>query len=152
MNRSEMAVNYFENGYNCSQALVLTFKDYIDLDEVELLKLSSSFGGGISRLREVCGVVSGMSIVLGLLYGFIDTNDFESKANQYTRVQELALKFEGEFKSMVCRDLLNKTSKHDEPIPEIRSKEYYKNRPCGKYIAYGAKILEEYLKQHPIKG
>jgi len=152
MDRSELAVNNFLNGYNCSQAIVLAFKDLVNIDEEELLKISSSFGGGISRLREVCGVVSGMSMILGLLYGFSDTTDFDQKANQYIRVQELALKFEEEYKSIVCRDLLNKTNKHDNPIPEVRTKDYYMSRPCIKYIAYGAKILDEYIKSHPYNG
>ena len=147
MTRKEMAMDYFYQGYNCSQALVLTFKDKFNIDAEALLRLASSFGGGMGRLREVCGSVSGMFIVIGLLYGYSGPEKGDVKADHYARIQELARRFEQEHGSIVCRDLLGLSVKHDSPIPEMRTNEYYKKRPCPEIIGSAAEILEQYLSE-----
>lgn len=148
MDYSKKAVELFNKGYNCSQAIVLAFKDILNIDEESLKSLSSSFGGGVSRLREICGCVSGMSIVLGLLYGNYDVNNNELKSKHYALIQKLSLKFKDEMKSYICADLLNLNRKPSSPIAEVRSKIYYETRPCGKYIAYMAKLIQKEIENH----
>ena len=149
MNRKNDAINNFYEGYNCCQAVVLAFKDLLPIDEKTLLEMSSSFGGGISRLRETCGAVSGMAIVLGLLYGYSDPKSQEKKTNHYARVQEVILKFEEKNHSLVCRELLKLQDRHSAPIPTVRTKDFYNSRPCVKLIGDATDLLEEYIKEHP---
>ena len=147
MTRKELAMDYFYQGYNCSQSLVLAFKDKLNMDETTLSKLASSFGGGMGRLREVCGSVSGMFMVIGLLYGYSGPEKGDVKAEHYARIQELAARFEKEHGSIVCRELLGLSVKHDSPTPEARTKEYYTKRPCPEIIGSAAQILEQYLQE-----
>lgn len=144
MTRKEQAMTLFESGYNCSQAVALAFKDLVDIDEKTLAKLSLSFGGGVGRMREVCGAVSGAAIVLGLLYG--NDEPGVGKGEHYARVQEVAKRFEADNGSIVCRELLKlNNGTHSAPEPEARTKEYYKKRPCNQLVGYMAEILEEYI-------
>ena len=147
MTKKELAINYFKQGYNCSQAIVLAFKDELNIDESTLLKISSPFGGGMGRLREVCGAVSGMFIVVGLLYGYDNPKQQELKTELYTKVQDLAKQFELDNGSIICRDLLDLKVKHDTPIPEKRTSAYYQSRPCPEKVGYAAQLLDNYLKQ-----
>ncbi len=147
MTRREMAVANFMKGYNCTQSVVLAFADMLPVNESDLLKMASSFGGGMGRLREVCGSVSGMFIVIGLLYGYDGPETGQVKAEHYKRVQELAHRFEEKHGSIVCRELLGLNVKRETPTPEARTKEYYKKRPCPEIIGDAAEILEEYIKE-----
>ena len=142
--RDKLAYDNFLNGYNCTQAVVLAFEDVIDIDKETLLKTVSPFGGGFSRLREVCGTVSGMFYVLGAVEGYATPGDNESKKRLYATAQTLAAKFKEETGSIVCRELLG-LSGPSNPEPEKRTSEYYKKRPCPELCALAAKILEEYL-------
>ena len=151
MTRKELAMNYFKEGYNCAQAVVLAFEDLTGLDKSTLLKLSSSFGGGLGRLREVCGSVSGMAIILGILYGYDDSSAQEEKSAHYTRIQEVAHAFEEKNGSIVCRELLGLSTKHDAPTPEARTEGNYKKRPCVELVGDSAEILEEYIAKNPYK-
>lgn len=141
----------FRKGYNCSQSIVLAFEDMLPVDKSLLSKLSSSFGGGMGRLREVCGAVSGMFMAAGLLYGYEEPGDDRLKAEHYARIQELAHRFEEKHGSIVCRELLNLNVRHDNPEPEKRTDEYYKKRPCPEMIGDAAEILEWYIKENPVK-
>lgn len=145
------AGEYFKEGYNCSQAVLLAFEDLYDVDAKTALRLSSSFGGGMGRLREVCGAVSGMLMVAGLLYGYDGAKDYESKSEHYARVQELAKAYEQENGSIVCRELLGLNQKRDESSPERRTEEYYKKRPCEQLVRIAAGIMEQYIEEHPIE-
>lgn len=136
----------FKKGYNCSQSIVLTFADILPLDSDTLSRMASSFGGGMGRLREVCGAVSGMFMVAGLLYGYEGPETGQVKAEHYARIQDLAHKFEEKHKSIVCREMLELSVKHDAPTPEARTEEYYKKRPCVEIIGDAAQILDEYIK------
>lgn len=147
MTRRQMAMDNFMKGYNCSQSIVLAFADMLPVDEATLLKLSSSFGGGMGRLREVCGSVSGMFMVAGLLYGYDGPETGQVKADHYARIQELAHRFEEQHGSIVCRELLGLSVRHDVPVPEARTAEYYKKRPCPEIIGDAAQILEEYIME-----
>ncbi len=148
--RAVKAADYFNSGYNCTQSVVLSFSDLIDIPQEELLKLASPFGGGMGRLREVCGTVSGMFIVLGCLYGYNEAGDFERKKRLYADVQELAKRFEAVNGSIVCRELLGLQKKRDDPVPEKRTGEYYKKRPCARLAGIAAAILDGFLKEKGI--
>ena len=135
----------FREGYNCAQSVVLAFADRYDIDFDTAARLSSSFGGGLGRLREVCGCVSGMSLALGLIQGYYLPKDTEGKARQYKLVQELAAAFKEENGSYICRELLSGITGDTAPTPEARTEEYYKKRPCPKLCGMAAAILEEKL-------
>ncbi len=146
MTYAEKAKALFEEGYNCSQAVLLAFEDRTGLSRETAAALSSSFGGGMGRLREVCGAVSGMFMVLGLLYGYEDPKASAEKKAHYERIQLLAAKFRDENGSIICRELLGLAKGPDVPTPEARTKEYYKKRPCGELVACAAAITEEYIR------
>ncbi len=152
MTRREKAIANFRNGYNCSQAIVLAFEDMLPIDTDLLLKMASSFGGGMGRLREVCGAVCGMFMVAGLLYGYAEPETGEKKAEHYARIQELAGRFEKKQGSIVCRQLLGMNHHRDDPTPEARTKEYYEKRPCPEIIGDAAGILEQYMMENPVAG
>ena len=151
MTRKEKAMQSFLNGYNCSQCMILAFEDVIkehsDIDIELALKIASPFGGGMGRLREVCGSVSGMFMILGYLKGYSEPENYEGKKELYERVQELAKRYEAANGSIICRELLGLTEKRQEATPEVRSEEYYKMRPCTEKIGSAAEILEGYLKE-----
>ncbi len=146
--RRELAMGNFLKGYNCAQSVVLAFADIIDIDTDTLIRISSSFGGGMGRLREVCGSVSGMFIVAGYLYGYGTPDTGELKSNHYSIIQELAHTFEQKNGSIVCRELLGLSVKEQSPIPEARTAEYYKKRPCKELIGMAAQILDDYISEH----
>lgn len=148
--RKEIAMDYFLQGYNCSQSLVLTFSDAVDVEKDTLSRLSCGFGGGMSRLREVCGSVSGMFLIADLLYGYSGPETGQVKKDQYARIQELAHRFEEKNGSIICRDLLGLKVQREVPDPSARTDEYYKKRPCKEIIGSAAEILEKYiLEQNP---
>lgn len=148
MSRRERAIKNFYDGYNCTQSVVLAFSDLIPIEQEQLLCMASPFGGGMGRLREVCGSVSGMFLVLGALYGYSSPEARGEKAELYGRVQEVAAEFEKRNGSIVCRELLGLSVKSQQPIPEERTPEYYKKRPCPELIGIAAEILEDYLREH----
>ena len=149
MTYREAATANFMKGYNCSQSVVLAFADILPIDKADLSRLSSSFGGGMGRLREVCGSVSGMFMVVGLLYGYDGPETGQIKAEHYARIQELAHRFEEKHGSIVCRELLGLGIRHDAPLPEARTAEYYKKRPCPEIVGDAAEILEQYIIENP---
>lgn len=152
MTRRELAEKNFVDGYSCAQAVVLAFADVTGFGGEQALKLCSSFGGGMGRLREVCGAVSGMFIVEGLLEGYSDPKDEnakQQKAQHYARIQELARRFRERNTSIVCREILGARASTN-PVPDDRTPEYYKTRPCAKMCGDAAEILEAYLKERNI--
>lgn len=144
---AQRAMQLFLEGYNCTQAVFLAFSDKYDMDEKMALRLSSSFGGGMGRLREVCGAVSGMFLVAGMLYGYDDVKNTDLKKEHYARIQKLAAEFEKENGSIVCRKLLGLSEGKDSPIPSERTEEYYKKRPCIQLIGMAAAIMEDYIEE-----
>ena len=151
MDRAEKAEALFLEGYNCSQSVALAFRDLVPVSKEHLAMLSAPFGGGMSRLREVCGAVSGMSIILGLLYGYDGPETGEKKAELYSLVQELSLSFEREHGSIVCRDLLGLGPGHSSPIPSQRNRTFYCARPCAGLIRSAASTLQRYINEHPVE-
>lgn len=142
---SDKARELFNKGYNCSQAVFAAFCDETGLDTDTALKIASSFGGGMGRLREVCGAVTGMFMVAGKMYGYADPADNKAKTEHYRLIQYLANKFEKENGSIVCRELLGLSVKKDNPVPEERNEQFYKKRPCGELVEEAARILDEYI-------
>ena len=147
MTRRELAMDYFLQGYNCAQSIILAFEDLLPADKITLSKMASSFGGGMGRLREVCGAVSGMFMIAGFLYGYDGPETGEMKAGHYARIQELAHRFEEKHGSIICRELLGLSVRHDVPVPEARTGEYYQKRPCAEIVGDAAEILEQYITQ-----
>ena len=146
MTRAEKAKQYFLEGYNCSQAVVLAFSDLTGLDKDTAAKVSSGFGGGMGRLREVCGSVSGAVFVLSALFGYSDPKDYEAKKRLYSEIQTVANRFKEQHGSIVCRELLGlKDGAPTPPTPEARTPEFYKKRPCPEIIESCAAILEDYI-------
>ena len=142
-NNPERAVELFKEGYNCSQAVLAVYCDELGLDMETAMKLSSSFGGGMGRLREVCGAVSSMFMVAGLKFGYDNPKAGPVKEKHYKMIQELAERFKMENGSIVCRELLGLKVHHDTPAPEARTDEYYKKRPCSEIVKCAVEILEE---------
>ncbi len=144
--KSKKAKQLFENGHNCAQAVICAFADEINMNEETAYMLASSFGGGIGRLREVCGAVSGIAMVAGLLYGYKPSDSPDKKPEHYALIQELAHKFLAENGSIICRDLLPEDDANStSPTPEKRTTEYYKKRPCAELVECAAKIMEDYI-------
>lgn len=148
--KSEVAINLFKEGYNCSQAVFLAFHENCGIDFKTALKISSSFGGGMGRLREVCGAVTGMFMVAGMLYGYTDPKDHTSKSDHYERIQLLARQFEETNRSIICKVLLGLESGKESHVPELRTAEYYKKRPCAELVGIAADIMDSYMKEYPI--
>ena len=124
----------------------MAFSDLTGFGEAESAKLASSFGGGLGRLREVCGAVSGMAIVAGVLYGYDDPKVTGASGAHYAFVQALAGSFREETGSIICRELLRDKSKVTAQ-PEPRTAEYYKKRPCPELVRLAAEILEKAIAE-----
>lgn len=145
MNHSEQAMALFRQGYNCSQSVFAAFCDVTGMDMETALNLSSSFGGGMGRLREVCGAVTGMFMVAGLVWGYTDPEDAKAKADHYQRIQRLAAEFQKHNGSIICRYLLGLQEGPDSPIPQARTQQYYAHRPCVELVGHAAQMLDAYL-------
>lgn len=152
MSKGDIAKGYFEQGYNCSQSVALAFADEVGMDGKLIARLTGGFGGGIGRMREVCGTVSGTAFVLSALYGYSDPTDADAKAQLYADVQKVAGEFKDKNGSVVCRDLLGLTQDgFDNPQPEKRTDTYYKKRPCGDLVKMSADLLEKFIADNPQK-
>ena len=143
------AEELFRAGYNCAQAAFCAYAEELNMDIGTAARLASSFGGGMGRMREVCGAVSGMLLIAGILYGYDSTDDDEKKKAHYTLVQELAAKFRQRNGSIICRDILKNPP--TDPAPTPRTQEYYDLRPCAKMVYDAVDILEDYIAEHPVK-
>ena len=146
MTRAEYAASLFHNGYNCAQAVAMAFSDLTGLEEKLAARLVSSFGGGMGRMREVCGAVSGMLTVVSALYGY-DSPDPEKQKQLYALVQQLAGQFREKAGSIVCREILKNPPV--DPAPTPRTAEYYAKRPCARMVYLAADILEVYIAENP---
>lgn len=144
--RVERARTLFRQGYNCSQSVFLTYSDLLGIDTPLAATLSGPLGGGMGRLREVCGAVSGMALIAGLLAPCPDPADRPAKAATYALVQRFAERFRAENGAIVCRELLGLACRSEEPQPAERTPEYYRKRPCVELVACAARIVGEYLQ------
>lgn len=147
--RVEKAVSLFKSGYNCSQSVFLAFSDLYGVDEDLAKRIASSFGGGIGRMREICGAACGLFMLAGLHNGYTDPSDKASKNSNYKLVQELALKFREANGSIKCSDLLgNKKEKTITYISEERTPDYYAKRPCPEIVRSAATIWADFLHKN----
>lgn len=146
MTYEEKARALFKEGYNCAQAVLLAFGDKTGMDPETAAMLSSSFGGGMGRMREVCGAVSGAFMAAGLLNGYSDPAARAEKAAHYARIQRIAAAFRAENGSIICRELLDgEAGRSTTPTPDARTAEYYRKRPCVQLVGDAARILAEEL-------
>ena len=145
MTKKEKAIALFKEGHNCSQAVLLAFAEDLGLDPVTAIKIATPFGGGMGRMREVCGAFSGLLMVAGLKYASADPKDPKAKAEHYALVQKLAEEFKKQNGSIICRELLGLTAPQD-PTPEPRTQQYYQKRPCADMVGSATEILENLLK------
>jgi len=143
--RAEKAVALFTSGCNCSQAVVVAYCDVFGLDEKVAMKISCGLGGGLGRLREACGAVSGMALLAGLKYGSDNPQDLAAKKKTYDVVQQMANAFREQHGSIVCRQLLGLDQPENDPTPSERTAAYYRKRPCAVYVADAAAIVERFL-------
>lgn len=143
--RAVRAEELFKEGFNCAQAVFLAFNDLYDVDFDTAAKLSSPFGGGMGRLREVCGAVSGMFMALGAIYGYEDPKATTAKKELYATVQGFAAKFKDENGSIICREIFAEGATDTKPQATVRDEKFYKSRPCVEFVKTAAGILEEYI-------
>ncbi len=144
MSKGDIAKEYFLSGKNCCQAVVLAFSDELKMSNADLEKLSIGFGGGFARLRLICGAVSGANLVLSKIL-----SDGKDKQKIYKIIQEACENIKNELKSIMCGELLNGVSDvNTSPIPEERTKEYYKKRPCADICKLCADVVEETIKKY----
>ncbi len=147
----ELAADYFMKGYNCSQSVVAAFADDLGISEALALRVSSGFGGGVGRMREVCGAFTGLTTVVGLAYA--DANDPNDKSKIYDIVQQLAAQFklQSGSDSFICKELLGLAKPEGTPQAEPRTDAYYKKRPCKELVSVAADIMADYMVQHPVE-
>ena len=145
--KAEKAKELFKKGYNCSQSVLGVFCEELGLDFDTAMKISCPLGGGMGRMREVCGAVSGMFMASGLYYSTSD-GSVENKTEQYKIVQELAKRFKDKNGSIICRELLEGIENSTAPIPSERTENYYKKRPCIDLVADAVEILEQFIKEN----
>ena len=149
MTRAERAKQNFLAGANCAQAVLCAFEEEIALDHETAMKLASGFGGGMARMREVCGAVSGMFIAADLILGPSGTDSKTAKDSHYAFLQNLAAEFKAETGSIICRVMLGIAADQpaDSPVSEARTPAYYRKRPCAELCALAAEILERHLRE-----
>ncbi len=144
MDHVQKAERLFLEGFNCAQAVAGAFCDEMGLPEDAVMRLSSSFGGGMGRMREVCGACSGMFMVAGMLYGYNTPETGDIKAEHYAEIRKLADAFREQNGSIICREILGPKAQVGG-LPEQRTAEYYKDRPCLWCVHSAAAILEQYI-------
>ena len=145
--RVARAVGYFKSGYNCAQAVVMAFDDVMGLDIDHLARLVAPFGGGMGRMREVCGTVSGMAFVAGAICPSQNPQNLDERKANYALVQRFADEFRRENGDIVCRRLLGlepMVERAETAMPSERTAEYYRKRPCAEYVGCAARIVAEY--------
>lgn len=145
--RTERAVEAFLGGCNCAQAVFSTYADLFGIDRQTAMNLTNSMGGGISRLREVCGTVSAIALLTGLAEGEVDPGDLKAREKVYQRTRDLLAEFEQENGSLICRELLGILGRDRSARPSERTPEYYRKRPCARFVACAARIIEENLTE-----
>jgi C_GCAxxG_C_C family probable redox protein len=146
--RKQKAVDNFKAGYNCAQSVFMAYSDVYKLDANLAKTLSSSFGGGIGRLREMCGACSGMFMLVGMQIPVLDPNCKDCKTDNYKAVQTLANRFKDINGSYICADLLKIKREAQQPNPDDRNAEYYAKRPCAKLVADAAFVFGEWLNEN----
>ena len=143
--KAKKAEELFLSGYNCAQSVFCAFCEDFGIDFETGLKMTSSMGGGMGRLREACGAVTSMFLIVGLAKGYIENNNDEIKAKHYKLIQDLAEKFKEENGSIICRELLGEDK--NGFIPDKRTKKYYESRPCVELVKFAAKLIQKTINE-----
>lgn len=143
--RAQRARQNFLDGYNCCQAVLLAFSDIFGIEEKTIATIASGFGGGMARMREVCGTVSAIGMAAGFISPAIRPKDMAERTANYALVQELAGEFRKENGSIICRELLGLPARTEAPAPSERTSEYYRRRPCPELVACSARIIARKL-------
>lgn len=141
--RVEDAAALFLSGYNCCQSTFVPYAEQLGMGREQALKLSCSLGGGMGRMREVCGAVSGMALIAGLVCGNTDPHNQEAKTKNYETVRKMAEEFKKQHQTIICREILGLQEAEKSAAPSERTPEYYKARPCVRMVETAAKIIEE---------
>lgn len=147
--KAQRAKALFLEGYNCAQAVAGAFAPEMGLPLDTVARMAGGFGGGMGRMREVCGAVSGMTLAASALRGYSDPQAGPAKTDTYAMIQALAGRFRAQNGSIICRELLGLARPEGTPQAEARTPEYYKKRPCPELVAMAAQILEEWLAENP---
>ena len=148
--RVERAVENFMAGYGCCQSVVAAFADLYGLDETLAKKVAAGFGGGVGRLRMMCGAVSGIVMLVGLDRGQTEGSDREGKSACYKVVQALLAKSKEQNGSLICAEILGLKGYEkaaNSYVASARTAEYYKTRPCAAKVESAARIFADYLRQ-----
>lgn len=143
--RVKDAVAMFESGYNCAQSVFVTYAELFGMDRETALRISCPMGGGVGRMREICGTVSSMAMLGGLKTGNTDPDNQEAKTYNYELARRMADRFKEENGSMICRELLGIEEREESAAPSERTREYYADRPCSRLVACAAAIIEDTL-------
>jgi len=146
-NKKELAMGYFREGYSCAQAVLLAFCEETGLTKEQAAMLAAPFGGGMGRLREVCGAFSAALMVMGILEGVSSPDDEQAKADQYAEVQRWAKAFAEQNGSLICRELLKDVPTTQGSVPQARTEEYYAQRPCMAIVGRAAAMIDTFLKE-----
>lgn len=146
--RVKQAITNFNDGYNCAQAVFLAYCDLFDVEKELGKKISVSFGGGMGRMREICGTVSAMALLSGFKYPVADPKDQAARTKNYATVQQLGNQFKEKFGTLYCRELLPAAAAAQKnPTPSLRTAEYYAKRPCGRYVEEAARLVGKMLQE-----
>ncbi|MBE5760912.1 MAG: C_GCAxxG_C_C family protein [Clostridiales bacterium] len=149
MTKGKLARQYFEQGYNCAQAVACAFAEEMNMSVEQIARLASCFGAGIGRMRETCGAFTGALIVYGYFKGNDVAEDQQAKQATYAAVQRFMIPFTDKFGTLICRDLLGEEGKGPiTPTPAPRDEHYKAVRPCPGIVEAAADMMEEFLKNN----
>jgi len=144
--RADRAREMFFEGYNCCQAVVGAFAEDLGMDKVTAMKFAEGLGGGMGRMRLTCGAVSAMALLAGLANSTGLPKNLQKRGEIYALIRDMAKEFSDKNGSIICAELLGAAMpKDDSPMPQERTAEYYKKRPCPECIHDAALIVEKYL-------
>ena len=147
LTRSECAFNAFKSGYNCAQSVAISFSDKLGMEVDQIAKLTSGFGGGMGRLRETCGAISGAVFVVSALYGYDDKSAVAEKAQLYSDITGIGEAFRTQFGTLNCSSLLKNIQTTLGSIPEARTEKYYEVRPCVHFVMKATELVEEFIEK-----
>lgn len=143
--RVALARDYFLQGFNCAQSVFAAFHADMGMDEKAALRVASGMGGGVGGLREVCGAFTGLAMAMGALRGYTDPADMDAKKAHYALIQSLGARFTTDFDTLICRDLLASHNITPTAVPAERTPDYYRDRPCARYVEACARYGQEAL-------
>lgn len=145
MSKVENAVNCFNSGFNCAQAVFSTYSEQLGMDEITALKTSCPFGGGMACLGETCGAVTGAYLLIGLKYGKYLPDDNEAKEKSYALVRRFNDKFCEIYGSVKCKELLKYDINNPEDLEKIKELDLW-HTLCPIYVKSASEIIEELLE------